>query len=456
MSESHPENTPTEPIAGSGGSWWSPTEGPARGEKADIPADSSPDPVPDRVPDPVPDPDPNTLIFGPGPAPTTGAEHYGSPPPAPRSATPRPAWRVRTGIAVLVAAVALGSGLAGAVLATQFDHSTTVTTTAAPVNVSGAASSTPTERLAKVAAAVQPSVVSITVSASSGSDEGSGVVLRSDGTILTNNHVIAAAADGGTINVRFSSGHTASATIVGRDPTTDLAVLKAKGVSGMTPATLGSAASVHVGDTVLASGSPLGLEGSVTAGIVSALHRTVQLSDSQDQNGPLGQQQSTQSSVGDAIQTDASINPGNSGGPLVDDSGRVIGINTAIASLGSGVSGQSGSIGVGFAIPIDEAKNIAEQLIAGKTPVHAVLGVQITDDASGGALVGAVTSGGAAAAAGLKAGDVIKRIDGTTISDAADLTAAVRGHQPKDTITVRYSRNGADRTATVTLGGSGG
>ena len=281
-------------------------------------------------------------------------------------------------------------------------------------------------------------------------------MLRSDGTVLTNNHVIAAAADGGTIAVKFSSGRTASATILGRDPTTDLAVIKATGVSGLAAATLGSSSSVHVGDTVLAIGSPLGLEGSVTAGIVSALHRTVQLGSSQDnQGGGLPGQSSTSPSVGDAVQTDAAINPGNSGGPLVDDSGRVIGINTAIASLGSS-SGQSGSIGVGFAIPIDAAKTIAEQLIAGRTPAHAVLGVQITDGPSGGALVSSVISGGAAAAAGLRAGDVISRVDATAIDGADDLSAAIRSHSPGEAVSVRFTRSGQERTAKVTLGRAAG
>lgn len=381
-----------------------------------------------------------------------------SAPSLPPTSSARSPWRRRPAVAGLIAAVAVGSGVTGAAVAGQFapGRTTVVTTTAAPVAVAAASSSSPTEQLAKVAAAVQPSVVSITVRGSSGSDEGSGVVLRSNGTVLTNNHVIAAAADGGTITVKFASGRTASGMILGRDPTTDLAVIKAAGVSGLTAATLGSSSSVHVGDAVLAIGSPLGLEGSVTAGIVSALHRTVQLGSSQDrQGGGLPGQAITSPSVGDAVQTDASINPGNSGGPLVDASGRVIGINTAIASLGS-VSGQSGSIGVGFAIPVDEARTIAEQLIDGKTPAHAVLGVQITDGQSGGALVSSVISGGAAAAAGLRAGDSIVRVDATTIDTADDLSAAVRSHSPGETVTVRFTRDGQERTARVTLGRAAG
>jgi putative serine protease PepD len=382
---------------------------------------------------------------------------------APQSAVPAPrsAWPRRLVAGGVLAAVAVGSGVTGAAVANQFAPTKTVTvTSAAPASTVESRTSTPTEPLAKVAAAVQPSVVSITVTGNGLSDEGSGIILRADGTILTNNHVIAAAAGGGAITVKFFNGKSAAATILGRDPTTDLAVIKASGVSGLTPATLGSSASVHVGDTVLAIGSPLGLEGSVTAGIVSALHRAVSLSSEQPQ-GPgnlFGQQQPTTptAGVGDAIQTDAAINPGNSGGPLVDDQGRVIGINTAIASLGGAGSGQSGSIGVGFAIPIDEASSIANQLIAGKTPSHALLGVQVTDAQNGGALISAAVSGGAAAAAGLRSGDVITGVDSTAIHSADDLTAAIRSHQPGDRVTIHYTRGGQAHTAVVTLKGTSG
>jgi putative serine protease PepD len=320
----------------------------------------------------------------------------------------------------------------------------TVITSQSPVSVSG--SSAPTEGLAKVAAAVSPSVVSITVDAGQSGDTGSGVILRSDGTIVTNNHVVEAAADGaGTISVKFNDGSTASATIVGRDPATDLAVIKASGVSGKKPATLGSTGSVHVGDTVLAIGSPLGLDGSVTSGIVSALHRTVALGS--ESGGGTG------ASVNDAIQTDAAINPGNSGGPLVDDTGRVIGINSAIASLGQTVGGsQSGNIGVGFAIPVEEVKSVSDQLSKGQTPKHALLGVNINDDPNGGALVTSVVSGSAAAKAGLRAGDIITQVDQASIDDGTTLSEVIRAHNPGDKVTVHYTRSGAQHTTTVTLG----
>jgi putative serine protease PepD len=370
------------------------------------------------------------------------------PPPAPPSDRPARAahpWRRRVVSGALLVALALGSGTTGAVLADRLGDpdGTTVVTSSAPVG--GATATAPSERLARVAAAVQPSVVSVTVSGASGSAEGSGVILRSDGTILTNNHVVEGAGDGGSLRVRFADGRTAAARLVGRDPSTDLAVIRAQGVSGLKPATLGSSAGLHVGDTVLALGSPLGLDGSVTAGIVSALHRTVDLGGD-GRPGP-------SASLSDAIQTDAAINPGNSGGPLVDANGAVVGINTAIASLGGG---GSGNIGVGFAIPVDEARSVAEQLIAGRTPRHALLGVEVSDDPSGGALIGQVTPGSGADRAGLRTGDVVTRVDATPIADGSALAAAIRSRQPGDKVVLTYRRDGQERTATVTLGSASG
>jgi putative serine protease PepD len=379
------------------------------------------------------------------------------PPPSPSSGRAGAGFGRVAGVGALVLAVALGSGLAGAEIAVHRDGGST-TTVASGTVVKGGTS--PTETLAKVAAAVQPSVVSIKVSASGGTDEGSGVIMTSDGAILTNNHVISAAADGGTITVTFSNGDTAKATIVGRDASTDLAVIKASGVSNLKPATFGNSDSVHVGDTVLAIGSPLGLEGSVSAGIISALHRPVDVgtSDQQPQSpfgDPFGQQQQSQGGtttvLNDAIQTDAPINPGNSGGPLVDAQGRVIGINSAIASLSSG-TGQSGNIGVGFAIPVDEAQRVAQQLLKGQTVTHAVLGVSASDVTGGGARVEAVTASSGAAKAGLKAGDVITKVDDTTVSDATELTAAIRAHSAGDKVQLTYTRNGSSHTTTATLG----
>jgi len=246
--------------------------------------------------------------------------------------------------------LAASSGAAGAYAVTRLDDHATVyaSPTAATSSAGGSATA---GSLASIAAAVAPSVVSVTVKGAGEEAVGSGVVLRSDGAILTNAHVVTAVG-GGAITVTFSDGRTAPASILGTDSVTDLAVIKAAGVSGLKPATLGQSSSLKVGDAVLAIGSPLGLDGSVTAGIVSALHRTITVS---------GDNQSAET-IGNAIQTDASINPGNSGGPLVNAAGQVVGITTANAS----VDGRSsGSIGVGFAIPIDQARQTAARLIAG-------------------------------------------------------------------------------------------
>jgi putative serine protease PepD len=268
---------------------------------------------------------------------------------------------------------------------------------------------------------------------------------------------VVGAANGGTLTVTFSDGSKANARILGRDPATDLAVIKAEGVSGLTPATLGSSADLHVGDTVLAIGSPLGLEGSVSAGIVSALDRSITLSNDEPQSpfGNDGQSQASPSAVIDAIQTDAAINPGNSGGALINTDGEVVGINTAIASLagGGGVGSQSGNIGVGFAIPIDSARSIAKQLVDKGEATHAFLGVRIADaESGGGAVVAEVTEGQPAAKAGLEQGDVITRVDDTKITSGSDLTSAIRSHQPGDKVKITYTRNGDEKTAEVTLG----
>ena len=372
------------------------------------------------------------------------------PPPTPptpsRQSEPR-RWVRGTAAAGVLALVAVGSGTAGAVIANRIDKpSTTASSLGSSLGSSSSTSDTasaPTESLAKVAASVQPSVVSITVATSQGNAEGSGVVLSADGVILTNNHVVADA-QSDSITVKFTSGRSAKAAVVGTDPSTDLAVLRASSVTDAKPATLGSSSSLHVGDTVLAIGSPLGLEGSVSAGIVSALHRILD-------------EGSSGARIADAIQTDAAINPGNSGGALLDASGKVVGINTAIATLGNGGLGgssQSGSIGVGFAIPIDAAKQVVSDILAGRTPQHAQLGVQVSDATGGGALVASVTPGSAADKAGIKAGDVITQIGDTQVTGGDTLASAVRANRPDTKVVVHFTRDGAQKTVTVTLGGS--
>ncbi|GAA3969518.1 trypsin-like peptidase domain-containing protein [Actinomadura viridis] len=293
---------------------------------------------------------------------STGIGNPYMPGPVPQYMPPgtRPWWTARRRIAAAGAAVALalGAGGAGAVAAMELAGPRTVI--GSPTAVSRVAGG---GTVAQVAAAVQPSVVSIRTQSGAGSGGGSGVVLRSDGVILTNAHVVENAS---RVSVRFSDGRTAQATVLGSDTGGDVAVIKASGVSGLKPAALGDSDALAVGDTVLAVGSPLGLDGSVTSGIVSALGREIQEGggDGGDSRLPpylrdqVSQRQSTV--IGNAIQTDAAINPGNSGGALVNAAGQVIGINTAIATSGGG----SGNIGVGFAIPINDARKAAESIIA--------------------------------------------------------------------------------------------
>jgi putative serine protease PepD len=365
-------------------------------------------------------------------------------------------------VAVLTAAgLMLASATGGALAALAIDDDdggsipASTSLDAAPVAGDGTAADEP---LSQAAAAVLPSVVSISIEAGPLSGSGSGIVISEDGQILTNNHVVAPAADGGSLSVTFSDGTTADAEIVGRDPATDLAVIVAQDVSGLTPATLGSSADLHVGDAVLAIGSPLGLDGSVSAGIVSAVGRAITLQAEEEQQSPFGGGPGGSSSAGetaviDAIQTDAAINPGNSGGALINADGEVVGVNTAIASLARGTTSQGGSIGVGFAIPIDAARDIAQQLVDTGSVTHAYLGVSIADaDTGGGALVGGVEQGQPAADAGLQEGDVITRLDDTDVSDAAGLTAAIRAQSPGDEVTVTFTRDGDEQTVEVTLG----
>jgi putative serine protease PepD len=299
--------------------------------------------------------------------------------------------------------------------------------------------------LAQIASAVQDSVVSITTQ----SGEGSGVILSADGYVLTNNHVVASA-QGDTVNVVFANGKKATATIVGTDPRTDLAVVKASGVSGLKAATFGDSAQMQVGDTVLALGSPLGLEGSVTAGIISAKDRTIQ-SSSQDQPDPQtpfgGQEQQATTSMSGLLQTDAPINPGNSGGALVNTNGQVIGINSAIATNGQ----NSGNIGLGFAIPSNKAKQVADDLIAGRKVSHPALGVSVTEAEGGGALVSTVTPDSAAAKAGLQQGDVITQVNGKAVNDSDDLVGIVQSGKVGDKMTMQFTRDGAQKTVTATL-----
>ena len=303
-----------------------------------------------------------------------------------------------------------------------------------------------------VASAVEPSVVAISVSSQRGGAEGSGVILDSAGRVLTNNHVVSGARQGGQLKVTLSDGRSYPATVVGTDPSTDLAVIIMKGADNLTPAKLGDSDAVQVGAPVMAVGNPLGLAGTVTTGIVSALDRPVTTANNDAQNSAVGGDRV----VTNAIQTDAAVNPGNSGGALVDSTGRVIGIPSSIASLGSGSA--SGSIGLGFSIPINEAKSIADQLIEDGTAEHPYLGVSLDDgDVKDGtatrnaALVAVVSPGTPAAAAGLQVGDAITKVDDEPVNGSESLVAQVRERRVGASVELTVFRNGQPQQISLTL-----
>ncbi len=303
----------------------------------------------------------------------------------------------------------------------------------------------PPGSVADIAARTVPAVVSLEVRVGDEAGTGSGIVIQGDGYVLTNNHVVAPAAvgAGGRLDAVFADGTRAPARIVGRDPKTDLAVVKVD-VANPVVAAIGSSEGLAVGDAVIAIGSPLGLVGTVTQGIVSALDRPVRL-DAGDSGAD---------AVIDAIQTDAAINPGNSGGPLVDSTGAVIGINTAIRSIGASAGNEGGSIGLGFAIPIDTARAIAEELIRTGVVRHADLGVNarsVTDGATDGAQVQNVTANGPAAVAGIVEGDVIVKVGDRSIAGADELVVAVRERQPGEAVPVELVREGRPLTLSVVL-----
>jgi putative serine protease PepD len=307
------------------------------------------------------------------------------------------------------------------------------------------------------AKSVTPSVVSITVTSGRTEGEGSGVIIDTSGHILTNNHVATGAGTSATITVTLSDGRTYPAKIVGTDPSTDLAVLALQNPpNDLTPISLGDSSTLAVGQPVMAIGNPLGLAGTATTGIVSALNRPISTeSTSGSVNGASGDPVVT-----NAIQTSAPINPGNSGGALVTANGQLVGINSSIASLSSSVSGtdQSGSIGIGFAIPVNEAKSIAAQLISTGTAQHAYVGVSsndgtVTDGAAQrtAAIIKSVAAGTPAASAGLQAGDAVVAIDGKRVDSSLALVAAIREHQVGDKVTFTIIRSGQRQDVSTTL-----
>jgi putative serine protease PepD len=369
----------------------------------------------------------------------------------PPESRPRNGLRSRRLAATVVAAsLVLGgaAGVGGAAIWTS-THDDVQSSPVLTQTGGSTAQTAATGSIEKVAQSVLPSVVMINVAGPNGEGSGSGIILSRDGKILTNNHVVALAGSSGELNVSFNDGSHATAKILGTDPLTDTAVIQAEGVKNLTPATLGHSSSLQVGQGVVAIGSPFGLDATVTSGIVSALNRPVNV----------GQVSRGNSTVYPAIQTDAAINPGNSGGPLVNLSGEVVGIDAAIQSATNGATGgEPGSIGLGFAIPIDEVLPIVQQMIKGETPTHARLGIGVENAASGvgaqitdGAKISEVNNGSAAADAGLRTGDVITKIDDHLITSSDGLVAIIRSYRPGEKVTVTYERGGDTHTVRVTL-----
>jgi putative serine protease PepD len=409
-------------------------------------------------------PDPTPPSFGHDPyaatqpvptAPALGA--YPSYPPLTAPAVPEPAsgrrgpgWGALIGVSIAVALLAgLVGGLLGGVLA---DRGTSGTSGAPAPSVGAGATTRPNGSVANIAARATPSVVTLRVSGADGSGTGSGWVYDRIGHIVTNNHVVAGAADGGKITVVLANGQQVAGTVVGRDGSYDLAVVKVDRTD-LVPLTLGKSSDVVVGDEVIAVGAPLGLDSTVTAGIVSALNRPVTPGQEDDQ------------SYINAIQTDAAINPGNSGGPLLDMQGQVIGVNSAIATApGTTSSAQSGNIGVGFAIPSDQVRTTVIQLIKTGKAVHPVIGVYLDSSYTGeGVRIAdegpngepAVNPGGPADKAGLEAGDVVVAFDGRPVSEGGELVVAIRARTVGEKVSLTIRRGGSERDVTMVLQGSG-
>ena len=406
------------------------------------------------------------------------------------AATPKRSVSLPVVAAITVAALVGGVSGAGVSLwaaSLDDDDKSTVSSSPTTVTVNDPDNAT---TITAVAAKAAASVVTIAVKSGNEGGTGSGVVLTADGYILTNTHVVTleGATANPTVQVQTSDGRLLEAEIVGTDPLADLAVIKVKDVDDLVPADFADSAKLNVGDTAIAIGAPLGLAGTVTNGIVSSLNRSIQIASSAAPDESEGDDDSDGGERGETpfdfwqfnengsdatsttssetislavIQTDAAINPGNSGGALLDSEGNVIGINVAIASAGSTGSSQSGSIGVGFAIPSNLAKRIANEIIENGSATHGLLGASVldvteddsaTDSAVVGATIKELTTDGAAAKAGLQVGDVITGVDGIQITGKTDLTAQVRALAAGAKATISYVRDGEKAEATVTLG----
>jgi putative serine protease PepD len=458
-------------------------------------------PVNATPPVPPQPPVPRALTEAPA-APSASTLAYTQPlvdaPPAPPTAPPAApknsgeSFR-RTRPVVLVAAIAVAAlvgGVSGAgvtLLASNNNSGSTVTALTTPANITVNNPENATT-ITGVAAKASPSVVTISATSSDSGGTGSGVVLSADGYVLTNTHVVTldGATGDATISVQTDDGRLFSATVVGTDPISDLAVIKLDGAKGLQPIEFADSSKLNVGDGAIAIGAPLGLSGTVTDGIVSAINRSITIAssaaptetdDSDDTTTPgesspfdfyIPNEDNTAPTTSAStislavIQTDAAINPGNSGGALLNSDGELIGINVAIASAGgTSAASQSGSIGVGFSIPSNLAKRVSEEIIKTGTATHGLLGASIldvteddtqTDSATVGASIREISSGGAAAAAGLKVGDVITGIDGLPITGKTDLTAQVRALAGGAKATITYVRDGKSANTDVTLG----
>ncbi|WP_157356852.1 S1C family serine protease, partial [Agromyces sp. NDB4Y10] len=411
---------------------------------------------------------------------------FGGPAPAASAAPEGPQKRrAGFGIAAAVVAAALIGGASGAGITALMnddgDDTVLQSSTGERIVINDTES---VNQISAVAAAASPSVVTIAVSGGQGQGTGSGVILSEDGYVLTNTHVVTL--DGATgdpsIQVRTDDGRLYSAELVGTDPLSDLAVIKLVDASGLSPIEFADSDELNVGDTAIAIGAPLGLSGTVTNGIVSALNRSIDVQSAAapetpddggegegeqgespfdfwnfDVPGQQGQSQGSGLISIPVIQTDAAINPGNSGGALLDSEGRLIGVNVAILSAG-GSSGEAGNIGVGFAVPSNLAERVANEIIENGAATHGLLGATVTSaQAAGegstvGALISEVTPGGAAEAAGLEAGDVVTALNGIPITDQTDLTAQVRALPGGADAELTYTRDGESSTVTVTLG----
>lgn len=385
----------------------------------------------------------------PGGGPQLGPKLGPAPPPAPGGRW-QPRRAVLVALAVTIALVAAAAGASAGVLATlRFGPALISTEPPEPeddLGSTGSALPKPSS-VAEVADALLPSVVQIKVSSTDGNTGGSGFVIRADGYILTNNHVVAPAVkSGGTITIVFHDGEEARASVVGRSPSYDLAVVRVKGVGRLKPVALGDSDRVRVGEPVVALGSPLGLAGTVTSGIVSARNRPV----------TAGGGDSEMSFI-NAIQTDAAVNPGNSGGPLVNLRAQVVGVNSAIATVGERgpfrTDQQEGNIGVGFSIPVNQARRTADQIIKTGRAVYPVVGAVVDVRHQGpGARLGEIQPGSAADKAGLRRGDVVTMINGHKVAGADDLIVRIRSYVPGQRVELVYNRGGKTSKVIVTLG----